>query len=299
MSQEIISLDSQMLSAYQKCPTKFNYQFRQNLRTSDKAEALEKGGLMHNLLEVAYPMKMTSFKQRDNFMELQEAGFKIPENPNHDVIRNFADSVSSYYAIKMNLPEDEVRTVVHHFNEYWEYYRHDTWNPLAVEEVGSKVMYEDDDIKIVYTFKIDLIAELGKTIAPWDHKTSKRRSEPNSMSNQFIGYCYGLSLNNIVINNIGLQKTLSPKERFQRFILTIDDARIEEWRINTIKEVLDMRNSVNANEFRMRFTSCNDFSSGCSYLPLCESSPEGRLYRIERDYKIEEAWDPAKKLETL
>jgi hypothetical protein len=47
----------------------------------------------------------------------------------------------------------------------------------------------------------------------------------------------------------------------------------------------------------MRFTSCNNYSEGCPYLKLCESSPEGRLYKIERDFKIEQDWDPAKQLE--
>jgi hypothetical protein len=298
MSQEIISLDSQMLSSFQSCAQKFNYQFVQNLRTDEKAEALEKGDLMHKLLEVAYPMRMNKdYTTRDNFIELQQAGFKIPENPNHQVIRNFADLVADYYAIKMSLPEENVREIIHHFNEYWDYYEHDKWNPLAVEQVGSKILYEDDDVKIVYNFKIDMVAELGNIIAPWDHKTSKRRQEPNSMSNQFIGYCYGLSLNNIVINTIGFQKTLKPKERFNRFILTIDDDRIAEWRVNTIKEVLDMRAAMKENDYRKRFTSCNNFSSGCAYLPICESSPGGRLYKIERDYKVEDVWDPAKKLE--
>lgn len=298
MTQQIISLDSQMLSAYQSCEQAFNYQFIQNLRTMKKAEALEKGDLIHRLLEVGYCLKINNIN-RENFRELSEAGLAAPQEVNHDVIRNFCDKIAPFYATRMELPEEEYTEILFHFNEYWDFYRNDQWHPLAVEEVGSKVLYESEDLKIIYTFKIDLVAELGKTVAPFDHKTSKRRQQPNSMSNQFIGYCFGLNLNSIVINSIGFQKTLKPKERFNRFILPIDNARIEEWKRNTVLTVMRMKEAHESGLYLMNFTSCNKYNEGCPYRPLCESSPESRLYKIDANYRIEETWDPAKKLEEV
>lgn len=302
MPQEIIAIDSQILSSYQSCPKLYDYKFLQNLRTVTISESLEKGGLMHKLLEIAYPMKMKdsllSLPNRDNFKELIAAGFKIPETINHSVIRNFAMSAAHYYAAKMSLPEDEVNSISNHFKEYWDFYEQDTWNPLAVEEVGSKILYEDEELKIIWTFKVDMVAEQGNIIAPFDHKTSKRRQEPHSVNNQFIGYCFGLNTNHIIINTIGFQKTLSPKERFNRFILTIDDDRIEEWRRNTVFWIRKLRESHILNYFEMNLTSCDKYF-GCDFLSICESSPSGRLYKIERNFKVDEAWDPGEKLEKI
>jgi hypothetical protein len=211
-------------------------------------------------------------------------------------LKIFSIQAGRFFATKLDLPIDELEECIFQFSSYCDYYAHDSWHPLAVEEVGSKILYESEDLKIIYNFKIDLIAEQGRIIAPFDHKTSKRRSEPSSLSNQFIGYCYGLGLNNIVINKIGFQKTLSPKERFNRFILTIDNDRINEWIQNTVYWCRLLQDYHTNNYWPRNFTSCDKYS-GCIYSKLCESSPEGRLYKIERDYKIEKPWDVAQGLE--
>jgi hypothetical protein len=214
----------------------------------------------------------------------------------------------------MELPIEEIESTIYQFSEYCKYYEHDSWKPLAVEEVGSKLIFEDKDYQIIYSCKTDLVAQQVNIIAPFDHKTSKRREEPSSLSNQFIGTCYVLGFNNIVINKIGFQKTLKANERFQRFILTIDEARIAEWLQNTIfwsffhlmLTAEDRKERITAAQHMvdqleivshpMNLTSCDKYS-GCIYSSLCESSPEGRNWKIERDYKKEKDWDVAKILE--
>jgi PD-(D/E)XK nuclease superfamily len=297
MSQKILSIDSTQLNTFQSCARKMKYNFIDNLRPPDKEEALERGDLIHKMLEVYYSLQLKNFQfDTDVWEEIIASGIKSPESSNRATITEFAIKVGRYFATKMTLPVEEVEESIFQFREYCNFYIHDSWSPLAVEEVGSKVLFENEEYKFIYNFKIDLVAEQGRIIAPFDHKTSKRRSEPSSLSNQFIGYCYGLGLNNIVVNKIGFQKTLSPSQRFNRFILTIDDERILEWKRNTIRWCARLLEAQEHDEWDMNLTSCDKYS-GCIYMPLCETDPESRLYKIERDFKVEKPWDVAKVLE--
>jgi PD-(D/E)XK nuclease superfamily protein len=297
MSQKILSIDSQILNTYQSCARKCNYSFVQNLHPPDKEEALERGDLMHKMLEVYYSLYLNEIDLNTPvWKEVIEAGIQFDIEKNHSSIRDLSIAIGRYFSTKMSLPFEEIEETIFQFREYCNYYEHDSWNPLAVEQVGSKILFENEDFKFIYNFKVDLVAEQGKIVAPFDHKTSRRRSEPSSLSNQFIGYCYGLGLNNIVVNKIGFQKSLSPQQRFNRFILTIDDARINEWIENTIHWCMRIIESEETDSWPMNLTSCDKYS-GCIFAPLCETDPETRLYKIERDFKVEKPWDVARELE--
>jgi hypothetical protein len=249
------------------------------------------------MMEVYYSLQLKNFDfNTEVWKEIISSGIKAPSDRKHDSIRDFAITVGRYFSTKMDLGFEDIEESIFQFKSYADYYQHDSWSPLAVEEVGSKILFENESYKFIYNFKIDMIAEQGRVIAPFDHKTSKRRSEPSSLSNQFIGYCYGLGLNNIVINSIGFQKTLSPQQRFNRFILTIDQDRINEWIENTIHWCARIIQHQEENNFPMNLTSCDKYS-GCIYSSLCETDPESRLYKIERDFKVGESWDVGRHLE--
>src|SRR5208337_3446675 len=297
MSQKILSIDATILNTFQSCARKMKYSFIDNLRTPEKEVALERGDLIHKMLEVYYSLQLKSFDyDTEVWRAILISGIKAPVNRAHASVVDFSIQVGRYFSTKMSLPPDEIDESIFQFREYCNYYEHDSWAPLAVEEVGSKILFEDESYKFIYNFKIDLVAEQGRIIAPFDHKTSKRRQEPSSLSNQFIGYCYGLGLNNIVVNKIGFQKTLTPQQRFNRFILTIDDARINEWIDNTVAWCALICESKESENWPMNLTSCDKYS-GCIYTRLCETDPESRLLKIERDFKVEEPWDVAKELE--
>lgn len=297
MTQKILSIDGQVLNTYQLCARRMKYAFIDNVHPEQKAEALESGDLMHKMLEVYYSLQLDDFDfQTETWHTIKEAGLIPPTSREFYSIKDFAIKCGRFFGINMNIQVEDVEEVIHHFFEYTDYFQHDTWHPLAVEEVGSKVLFEDERIKIIYNFKIDLIAEQGRIIAPFDHKTSRRRSEASSLSNQFIGYCYGLGLNNLVVNKIGFQKTLSPQQRFNRSILTIDDDRIKEWVVNTVHWCARIIESELTNEYDMNLTSCDKYS-GCIFARLCESDPASRFFKIERDFKIGDDWDVAKHLE--
>lgn len=290
-----LNIDSQMLNSIQNCARKTQYSFVYNLQPLEKEEALEKGDLMHKMLEVYYSLKLDEGANMDSplWLELMNNADIRPAKTNAVEI---GVDAGIYFASQMAIPAEISEEVIEQFKAYCEFYRHDDWHPISVEEVGSKIMYESEDLRIVYSFKVDLIAEKGNIIAPFDHKTSKQRKEPSSLSNQFIGYCYALGTNTIIVNKIGFQKTLKPAERFQRYVLSIDNARIEEWAENSIFWIIQYARYMEKDIFPMNLTSCDKYN-GCIFRRICETDRENRGWKLERDFKTVEQWDVAKALE--
>lgn len=291
--QKILNVDSSILNTIQNCARKTQYSFIYNLQPYEKDEALEKGDLMHKMLEPYYSMQLDDGPNLESpfWQELLSEAIQPVGDPVKVGI-----AAGQYFASKMAISSLVSEEVIDQFVAYCEHYKHDEWHPLAVEEVGSKVLYEDDNYKIIYTFKIDLIAEKGNLICPWDHKTGSRRHDPSSLSNQFIGYCYALGGHNILINKIGFQKSLKPAERFQRHPLVIDPERIDEWVQNSIHWTIEYAKYIEDNYFPMNLTSCDKYS-GCIFQRVCETDPASRNWKLERDYKTVEQWDVAKSLE--
>jgi len=301
MTQRILSIDSQILNSIQACARKTNYQFVRNLNPPVKAEALERGSLIHDMLEIYYSLKGNCIKENAPWIgKLTSAGLVDPMSAHptdHASIVKLCIEAGNYFSTQINLDANICAATIKTFRDYAEYYEHDSWHALAVEEVGSKILHEDDELKIVYNFKVDLVAEKGTIIAPWDHKSGARNEEPTSLSNQFIGYCYGLNVTNIVINKIGFQKTLSAKERFPRYILSIDPVRIEEWRQNAIYWCRMLAYSLDVDQWPMNLTHCDKYS-GCIYERICTTTPESRERTINIDYVVGEKWDVASMLES-
>lgn len=291
----ILNVDSSILNSIQQCAKKTQYNFIYNLQPHERDEALEKGDLMHKMLEVYYSMLLDAGADRNSplWMELiNEAGLHPEGFPITKGIE-----AGLYFASKMSIPSAVSEEVIDQFKAYCEYYAHDEWHPIAVEEVGSRVLYEEPDLKVVYSFKIDMVAEKGRIIAPFDHKTGSRRQEPSSLSNQFIGYCYALGTDRIIVNKIGFQKTLKPAERFQRYILTIDKDRITEWIKNSVYWIMQYAQFQEQDYYPMNLTSCDKYS-GCVFKRVCESDPDNRAWKLERDFVTVDKWDVAKTLES-
>ena len=324
--QKIIEVDSQILNSIQNCQLKHELQFEENLAPETKAAPLEKGDLLHKMMELydglmgkdivnfqADTWNLLHKAEIDGtFPGLQDFLASWATEKNKRNIINFCLRAGQFFASKMQIDTETSDNVMFQFNAYCEFYTNDPWETLAVEEVGSRVLFENAILKIIYSGKIDRLVQQGNIIAPMDHKSSERRGSVSSMSNQFIGYCFLLQCNHIIIDKIGFQKTLKPAERFQRFILQIDQGRIDEWAENSINTLLvhlmtTVEDSTEAEMYfqilrarlkspLMNLTSCDKYS-GCIYMNVCESSPEGRSWIKERDFIVREKWDVGSILE--
>ena len=292
--QKIITLDSQILNTISLCERRAKYAFIDSIEPRERGESLERGLLLHHMLEINEGLRcdLVDLKS-ETWQKLQEIGILLGAEP----FEEFAIRAARLLATKMDISTTEIEEVIFQFEEYIKYYKDDPWETLAIESVGSKLLYEDMEYKILYTFKIDRLAKKDNLIVPWDYKTSKRRQITSSLSNQFIGYAWATGSNYVIVDKIGFQKTLAPNERFQRIFLSYDNERIEEWIKNSIFWALQYARLLKEPQTStMNLTSCDKYG-GCIFRPVCEKGASARSWIIERDYKVKEIWDPAKVLE--
>jgi len=283
MDKRIISIDSTKLNTLQMCPRKFNLVFNETRSPLAKPDYLERGSLIHRMLQTYYTLKKYRTRWQQN-------------NTTHEDVINICIRVGQWYAIKQQLDVEEVVEILFQFKEYCRFYEHDGWDRIiAVEQVGSLVLYEDDKICILYEMKPDLVLQLDNGIIAIDHKTAKQRKQPSKLANQFMGYCFGLGINNIVVNKIGFQKTLKPHERFNRHTLSYPNDVLEEWRDNTVWWIRQLLEHIREDYWPANFTSCDKYA-GCVFQDVCVKERVAREYELMRSFEIADHWDVGKDL---
>lgn len=286
--KQIYVIDSQILNTIQDCARKTNLSFgSRSLEPVVKPDYFEKGDLLHQMLAQYYKLR----KNRQNWSK---------NNKTHADIVQICIKVGRLAAVSMSLEVDVVEEVINAFWQYCTYTANDGWdNIVSIEEVASKILYEDDAIIILYQGKIDLsISITNCNLLPVDHKSSSRRGKPHHLSNQFQGYCWLLGVNNIIINKIGFQKTLKDNEKFERHTLSYSPDLLEEWRENSIFWIRQYISYTEANYFPTNYTSCDKYS-GCIFEQTCRQSKEVREYKLTQLFtERKEKWDVGKEKES-
>src|SRR5690349_23427676 len=132
MPKEIIALDSQRLNMTQMCAYKYHLTFNGDLVPAFKEAPYERGSLVHQMLETYY----TLHKYRARWPKHFDAKRMI----------KICLTIGDWMAAKMDLPmeeiEDNFRTLEQYVNFYW----NEPFETLAVEQVGSRILYEDSNI---------------------------------------------------------------------------------------------------------------------------------------------------------
>lgn len=277
MSQRIIAIDSQKLDAISSCGRLLDLNYNQNYRMINPPDYMERGSLIHDMLESLYKLRAYRSRWRGN-------------NKSYRDIVNSCVKIGRYRGNKMNLPISEIEYTIEIFYQYTDLWENDGWdNILSVEKVASKVLYNSEDLVILYEGKIDLVIKTTKTI-PVDHKHSQSRRDPNELSNQFKGYCWLLGVEDLIVNELGFQKTVKPVEKFRRHLINFTPELLEEWRESVIYYTNLMLSWEKLNYFPPNYTSCDKFS-GCQYKHVCKAQPgDYRLFKINKDFR-QEVWD--------
>jgi hypothetical protein len=262
---------------------KYELTFIKNLKPMHVAEYFEAGDLVHQMLRTYYNLRRYQSRWAAN-------------NRSHNDIVEICVRVGQYFLSKMDLPIADGMYILKCFREYCYMYENDSWEILAVEQVASKILHEDSNLRIIYEGKIDLVVRtpgLPKLVV--DHKTSKRRQDASELSNQFMGYCWLLGTNNVVVNKIGLQTTLKAMDRNHRQILSYTPAVIDRWVSNTVWWIKYGLSCAMNKEFPMNFTSCDKWA-GCVFAPICSLEDNYQQSKLDEMFIVSDEWDVGKGL---
>jgi len=278
--KRILALDSQLLDAIQKCPFYTYLNFVKNYRPNEVIAPMQRGDLGHRMLEVYYKLIQKGYEWNEAVEKATEVGRE------------------HYQSLSLDLQTSE--WIVKTFHQYTEYYKFDGIKILGVEDSFSFVIYEDDELIIVYEGKIDLHAEfpiLGVTII--DHKWRQVKAEYIGLDNQLIGYAIAVSSNLVYINEVGLQKSYEPEKKFRRVAIPIGDGVKERWLKNTIMwaKILDhaMQNNVwpqsHLKTAPLGISQCVK----CIFNKICNSeNDETMVMKIQNEFHIGERWSAHK-----
>lgn len=272
--KETIVISGSSLNSIQLCAMRDHYENVLLLRPFNSNDAMEKGTLMHKVLEIYYKFKKDSLPNPVDAAIL--GGRKL--------------------TVELELPIGESEEVIKHFIQYVEFYSNEGWDPLHVEESFSVLLYEDEKIRILYEGTIDLIAVNTQGIKLIvDHKTGSRNKIPLGLSNQFMGYCFSLEENLLIINKILFYKAERKLEdKFRRYPISYSDRQLTEWKEQAINwgiyrwDLLKRKRENPDFQIPMNLTSCDKYGH-CLYAKICSSIPgDAREYTINTEYKVTE-----------
>ncbi len=301
-------LDATILTALMACPRRMDFTFNRNFHAIEgKSNSLECGSIFHKFAEVYYGSIINGIKREQSVgfglaaAELYVQGCKgcMDFTPTKEIPKPPCGHKPHEYPGVKNTPKDSAeykvgwQYVLDTCDEYARYYANDSWVPLEVEVVKGEVLYEDDEIRILWKAKLDLVMDTNQGIFPVDSKTMKQRRDTLSLNNQFIGQCIIMRTRNIFINKVGWQKTLKPAEKFLRPTISYSAARLLEWQSETLpfhaKELLMY---AEMGHFPPRFPNCEGKYGNCPFVKVCESDPGMREEELKLHFVVGPTWNP-------
>ena len=275
-------MDTSQYDTFRLCEERFRYRYKYNLvPIGDQNENLDRGNLIHICNETYYESLKSGakydFAVNSALMKMREAA-----------------------TIQSDLELEYVDMLLATMEEYFDFWRvaDQSFEIVEVERPFIYLLYEDDDIRIYMAGKIDLIISDNKyTNLPYDHKSFKRSGPVLEMSNQFKNYCTATKSNILIVNKIGVQKTLKASEKFLRVPVTYDHLKLEQWKTNVVKVMMHYIQCEADDSWPLNETSCDKFNRRCEYYDVCNSSgQEAKDFKLKTQYLQIDPWDVSKAL---
>ena len=293
-----IVLDSSKIDLFETCPCRYNYRHNLNkdLPINKRAEALDKGTLIHEGFGVYYSLLAQGVKYEDR---LEQAKMKIREHSSDpDLSALDPDDVS----LILSAAEGSL--------EYWRAEDENCLEVLAVEQPFAFILYEDDFVRIIISGKIDILCNyhgIGRNASydnlVIDHKSFSRESITHRLANQFICYSAAAGTNYLWVNRVGLhdpnaKKPKPAEEKFKRLPLSYDPIYIQQWKDNLTNMIRhEYLTCVATDTWPMKPSSCNKFNRLCEFYDICDSSgEEAKAAKLETGYVNVAPWDVTAKM---
>jgi hypothetical protein len=241
-----------------------------------KSSSLGMGSIVHKFAEVYYQKIIDGIRKSD------------AEGYAHTAALEYAASDEC-----RNVTEDDKNWSIDTCHQYLEHYKNDFWIPIEVEVVKGEILYEDDEIQVMWKAKFDLIADTNQGIYPIDHKTMKQRRDTLTLNNQFMGQCIIQKTRLMFVNKIGFQKSLKPSDKFTRVPINYSFDRLLEWQSVILPYYAKLYLMYSeSGYFPPNFTHCENKYGMCEFKDVCESDRGMREETLGHKFIVGEPWDP-------
>ena len=304
-----VILDGTILTSLMSCPCLADYRFNHNFMSiHGKSNSLECGSIAHKVLEVYHKNIIAGFNRPLAIQSGMAAGEMYIKGcqycagfvPSTENKKPPCGHQRDEYPGVRNTPVESTTSpsrtgwkwVLETMDQYFNFYKNDHWVPLEAEVTKGEVLYEDDEIRIMWKAKFDLIADTNQGIFPIDTKTMKQRRDTVSMNNQFIGQCILMKTRKVFINKIGWQTSLKPEEKFVRPPVNYSAPRLIEWQSEILPyyaKLLLMY--AETGHFPRNFTHCEGKYGNCAFLGVCEADPSMGEEELKLNFMVGPSWD--------
>jgi hypothetical protein len=275
----IVKVDSQMINAMNLCPERYNLEMIQHWRPVAKAEALERGSIIHHMVQKYREAKMEGRLEREHAQVVNEC-----------VLLARLESAATTH-----IKSDEIDAIIKVFHDYVLRWQHDGWEILAVEQPFAKIIFESPELQVIYEGIIDALVidpKIGKAVV--DTKSEGRKSYPYALSNQFQGYEWAFGVP-VIIDKVGLQTSLPMNERMRRQVHESGAFAVEEWRQDVLAQVVTAigwhQTLADGGRVMKNRTSCDKYS-GCIFQKVCAVPAEVREFKLQAHFYKDKKWDP-------
>jgi|GraSoiStandDraft_4_1057263.scaffolds.fasta_scaffold00110_60 hypothetical protein len=306
-----VIFDATIASSLMSCGRFHDLRFNHRLVSmKGKSNSLEVGSLIHKVLEIYYKHKIDGFPTSTAIGNALIAGQMYVTGCPHcaGYISETGEKPKcghepDEYPGVTNTPEvSEGYTTGWKFaldtcEQYFAFYKNDAFIPLSAEQVKGEIMYEDDEIRVLWKAKFDLIIDTNQIgIVSMDHKTFKQRRDKSTLSNQFMGQCMLLKSRNVIVNKIGLQKTLKIDERLTREVVSFSADRLLEWQGETLPYLAYKYIEYSESGYwPPDYTHCDNLYGACQYKEVCEADRGMREEILRVNFSKAPVWDPTNK----
>jgi len=260
-----------------RCEQLYNLASLQHWQGKEVNYGMYKGTHMHNLLYLFYKCKIK----------------KYPFN------KCILNALRYLRIAGKKMSADDYMLIARKSSEYFNHYRNENIQPIAVEKGFSKILYEDLHFLFIYEGRIDFIGKFpnDRSVYWVDHKTESRKEDLNPNSFQFLGYSWALNTTNGLINYIGMQESKSPNDAFRRTIVSHRKDLIQEWKEQAITIFFRIAELNYGHTFIKNRTQCKPYAcSPCVFHEVCaQTNPRKIQALLEQDFVKREtpwkAWD--------
>lgn len=253
------------------CPRLYYFRNTLTFGPVQKEKYFSEGEFVHSLLEEYYKDILNRRKQDLSFYE-NMALSKAADND--------------------DLELDESRFMIDLFMSYLRNYSNEEdWIIEGVEEPFAVLLYEDDNCRIIFRGKSDLLIKTRQGVpVVVDHKVVSQNRLISGRQNQGLGYCHAFNRKDFIVNSIGKQKDES--KRFKRVYINYDKYQIEEWKENTILKGLEVISYHQSGIFPVNYTGCNFHGKLCTFHAVCDTTRDNWEYKLNSAYRQVEDYDP-------